>query len=119
MHIGTYRLVLTFAELLPFHQGSEQVGYDGAHSCALDSCYPSEQLRYILEDSAPILGLCDGPDDDLPRESLTWRSIRDVEPSAQHLPPSRPHPDDIAYVVYTSGTAGQPKPVAVTHRRLE
>ncbi|OZE36189.1 non-ribosomal peptide synthetase [Rhodococcus sp. 05-2254-4] len=91
----------------------------GAAVLPLDPSYPSERLRYILEDSAPILGLCDGPDADLPRENVTWRSIRDVEPVDRNVPAPRPHPDDIAYVVYTSGTTGRPKPVAVTHRGLE
>ncbi|WP_415977044.1 amino acid adenylation domain-containing protein [Rhodococcus sp. 077-4] len=91
----------------------------GAAVLPLDPSYPSERLRYILEDAAPILGLCDGPDADLPRGNVPWTSIRDVEPVVTNVPAPQPHPDDIAYVVYTSGTTGRPKPVAVTHRGLE
>lgn len=95
------------------------IAHTGAAVLPLDPSYPSERLRYILEDSRPILGLCDGPDADLPRTTLSWRSIRSIEPIDHDQPAPQPHLDDVAYIVYTSGTTGRPKPAAVTHRGLE
>ena len=94
----------------------------GAAVLLLDPGYPTERLEYIVDDSAPVFGLTDDSRLDLPQKSLTWWTIGDIQsasPIDMTVERHRPHLDDVAYVVYTSGTTGRPKPVAVTHRGLE
>ncbi len=85
----------------------------------LDPAYPAERLRYMLEDSAPVVLLTRGrlaelfPDPGLPVVDF------DALPSVEEWPEvggERPGPDHMAYVIYTSGSTGTPKGVVVTHR---
>ena len=88
----------------------------------LDPAYPVERLQYMLADSAPVVLLANSaarvalsdrlpaiPILDLDRDAAQWASqsswIRngDAGPSAR------------AYIIYTSGSAGQPKGVMVDH----
>ncbi|MEU1204841.1 amino acid adenylation domain-containing protein [Nocardia sp. NPDC005825] len=92
----------------------------------VDPDYPSERLAFILEDSDPVLLLTDsataGLLPDTGHEPLLLDTI-DI-----HLDPGEPddptpgrtdvdlHPDNLAYLIYTSGSSGVPKAVAVSHR---
>ena len=93
----------------------------------LDPAYPQERLRYMLEDSEPVVLLTQAPVRErlgsLPA-SLTTLDLADT-PSWESLPETNPEavglgliPGNLAYVVYTSGSTGKPKGVMVSQRNL-
>ncbi|MCP4659783.1 MAG: amino acid adenylation domain-containing protein, partial [bacterium] len=94
----------------------------------LDPTYPEERLRFILEDTAASVVLVDPEsreqiagmagngrslrlvDLERDRETIAWRA---AEP-----PPRCVASENLAYAMYTSGSTGWPKGVAVTHRSV-
>jgi amino acid adenylation domain-containing protein/non-ribosomal peptide synthase protein (TIGR01720 family) len=101
----------------------------GAAFLPLDPDYPATRLEHLLDDSRVSLVLTTGAS----RAQLpTHRDLVGVEldMSAPENRPGpeghdadairaavgrQPHPDSLAYVLYTSGSTGQPKPVGNTH----
>ncbi|HYW06754.1 MAG TPA: amino acid adenylation domain-containing protein, partial [Longimicrobium sp.] len=86
----------------------------------LDPAYPEDRLRYMLDDSAPVIllteaaldGLFDGieiPVIHLSADAAEWAG----QPAADLAPVGA---GELAYVIYTSGSTGQPKGVMVEHR---
>ena len=96
----------------------------GAAYVPLDPAYPPERLAFLVRDAGA-------------RAVIATRATADVLPLATGVSVVRVDgdehaiaresgdnlaiemcPDDLAYVMYTSGTTGQPKGVAVEHRQL-
>jgi amino acid adenylation domain-containing protein len=99
---------------------------DGAY-VAIDPRYPDERIRWMLDDSAAAALVCDagvegriGTGGDRPGIVLgAGGSLHDGSASDAGSSPHRPRPpSDVAYVVYTSGSTGQPKGVLVEHGGL-
>ncbi|RXT70445.1 amino acid adenylation domain-containing protein [Pseudomonas syringae] len=85
----------------------------------LDHGYPSERLRYMLEDSAPVAVLVQAETRTLLGElAVPTLDLQagDWEVEAEHNPvvPAIT-PQHLAYVIYTSGSTGKPKGVANQH----
>jgi len=89
----------------------------------LDSAFPQDRIAANLHDSGARLVVSDerrgavakeSSDNDL--ECIVIESV-DVSGSARDLRPAI-LPSDSAYLVYTSGSTGQPKAVIQTHRNL-
>ncbi|MFD8721809.1 amino acid adenylation domain-containing protein [Streptomyces sp. NPDC059629] len=95
----------------------------GAGYLPLDPHYPTERLRYLLQDSGTRLVLAgSGPGGRLPAGPWTLIDPADAVPGADAVPASAPDvpvsDDDVAYVIYTSGSTGRPKGVQVSHRNV-
>ncbi|HKS12292.1 MAG TPA: amino acid adenylation domain-containing protein, partial [Pseudomonas sp.] len=92
----------------------------GAAYVPVDPAYPAERIAYLLEDSAPRVVLVEtataarvGAIAQLNLDHDAWQSQPDHQPQVPGLTEA-----SLAYVVYTSGSTGQPKGVMVEHRTL-
>jgi amino acid adenylation domain-containing protein len=96
----------------------------GAGYVPLDPTHPPARLAQMLADCAPLALLTeDAVQDELPAHSLLPVVVLDVEPALARQPQGNPQVaglqgQQLAYVLYTSGSTGQPKGVMVEHRSV-
>ncbi|UQI45505.1 amino acid adenylation domain-containing protein [Streptomyces sp. HU2014] len=94
----------------------------GAAVVPLDTAYPAERLRMMLEQARPVRVVTDpghahlagDPDILLPVGTVTGED----HPHGHDPAPVTVSPQDIAYVLFTSGSTGVPKGVRMPHRSL-
>ena len=100
----------------------------GAGYVPLDPAYPAERLKYMLQDSAPVVLLTQkhlreplaGMDGtlrviDLEEDKEEWSREPESNPEYRSI---GLRPEHLAYVIYTSGSTGSPKGVMVEHRNV-
>ena len=89
----------------------------------LDTAYPSERLRFMLADSSsPVLVTQSHLQEKLPETTAQIICLDTDEATlsqeSEARLPTHTTPDNLAYVMYTSGSTGQPKGVSVIHRNV-
>lgn len=94
----------------------------GAAYVSLDTGYPTERVRLLLaQANEPLIVTAERLKDSLPAESKViridseWETIADESnQNSDNLSTA----ENLVYVLFTSGSTGQPKGVAVEHRQL-
>ncbi|WP_040836998.1 non-ribosomal peptide synthetase [Nocardia brevicatena] len=101
----------------------------GAAFLTVDPKHPVERVDHMLTDSGAAVGLTLSAYRPLLPDSTQW-IVLDAREAAEYRfgaedspgygdePPTPPHPDHPAWLVYTSGSTGTPKGVSVSHRGI-
>jgi amino acid adenylation domain-containing protein len=117
------RVLLFMEQSIPAFAGMLGVLKAGKIYVPLDPAYPPARIAYILEDAEASLVLtnreCAPRAQELLGDACPLINVEEIDES---LPDDNLlldiAPDSIAYLLYTSGSTGQPKGVLQTHRNL-
>jgi len=89
----------------------------------IDPLFPQERNRYILDDCRAEVLITNERNLDLARQwakpGMPLVNLDELDLDQEAEDPQRPvRPESLAYLLYTSGSTGQPKGVMQTHRTL-
>jgi amino acid adenylation domain-containing protein len=86
----------------------------------LDGSYPAGRLRFMLEDAGIGLLLTESGQPQIEASEVVYldQGWEWLESESAENPENVTQADDLAYLMYTSGSTGQPKGVGVPHRAI-
>jgi len=90
----------------------------GAAYLPIDAALPEERKRYMLRDGRVRCVLTNAGWQEPDTDVLALDATEPVDEESLPALPDGAGPDDLAYVLYTSGTTGEPKGVMVSHRSV-
>ncbi|MFF1423219.1 AMP-binding protein, partial [Streptomyces sp. NPDC058280] len=93
----------------------------GASYVPLDDRLPAERIRLVLEETAARTAVVDRPnrlDSSLPVQTVVVDGIHALADETDSDPGITSAPQQVAYVMFTSGSSGVPKGVTVTHANV-
>jgi pyochelin synthetase len=104
--------------------GIMAVAMAGAAYLPVDAALPEQRIAYMLRDGKVrcVLTNTARQEPDAPGVKVhrldASSPVDTTAPAPPYMPPLGATPDDLAYVLYTSGTTGEPKGVMVSHRSV-
>ena len=93
----------------------------GAAYLPIDPSYPKPRIRLMLDDSEPRVVITErrfAPQFRGAGREILWMDAVGDAPATVRPPLKEAGPQDLAYVMYTSGSTGQPKGVCTPHRAV-
>jgi amino acid adenylation domain-containing protein len=91
----------------------------GACYLPLDIKNPAERLNYIINDAQPRYVFGHGACPDWLEASDKWLDLQQLQQDSPCITaPAGCHPEALAAILYTSGSTGNPKGVALSHRAM-
>ncbi|MGW7538340.1 acyl-CoA synthetase [Amycolatopsis sp. NPDC054798] len=97
------------------------VAWLGAITLPINFRLAAAEIAYLLDDARPVVVVHDDTFAALAREAAGGRTLVNNSELSQEgrVEPEPTGPDDIAVLMYTSGTTGRPKGAMLTHGNLE